>query len=318
MMKTSRRNFVIKSALAAAGIAYSSKSIAEINQPTVFKPTNYYSVNEPYKICIFSKHFPGLDYNELAAVVAEMGFDGIDLTVREEGHVLPENAERDLPLAVAAAEKFGLKIYMITTSIVDAEDKLTEPILKTAASLGIRHYRMGPREYEENKSVVGNLDKFKTQFKKLDRLNRKYQIRGECQNHSGYRFSAPVWDMWETLKDLNPRWTGVQYDVLHATVEGAYSLSLGFDLLRPYIGTMDVKDFVWKKTDGRWELETVSLGEGMVDYKKFITLLKEKNMKGPFSLHCEYLTEKDSIQMKTAKMKQDLTTFKNWLKETGL
>ncbi len=207
---------------------------------------------------------------------------------------------------------------MITTDIFDADDKFTEPILQTASSLGIRYYRMGRRFYDEKKSIPQNLADFKTQLKKLATLNRKYNIRGECQNHSGDGFGAPVWDLWEVLKDMDPQWTGVQYDVFHATVEGANSWPLGFNLLKPYIGTLDMKDFYWKKTEGKWDLKITPLGEGMVDFKRFLALLKENNMHGPFSIHYEYLPEKDAPRSKAAKMKKDLTTLRGWLKEAGL
>ena len=45
---------------------------------------------EPLKIHIFSKHLQFLIYKDMAEAAAEMGFDGIDLTVRPNGHVLPE------------------------------------------------------------------------------------------------------------------------------------------------------------------------------------------------------------------------------------
>ena len=72
-MKTSRRDFVIKSALAAAGMAYSYKSVGAID-PTKLKPFNALTNNEPAKICIFSKNLPELGYNEMASFVAEIGF----------------------------------------------------------------------------------------------------------------------------------------------------------------------------------------------------------------------------------------------------
>jgi len=312
-MKTSRRDFVIKSALAAAGVAYSYRS-ASAENTTAFKPFKASANNEAEKICIFSKHFPELGYDEMASLVAEMGFDGIDLTVRPKGSVLPENVERDLPLAVQAAKRSGLKIYMIATDIFDAEDRYTESILKTAASLGIKYYRMGPRFYDEKKSILHNLADFKTRAKKLAKLNRKYNIRGEYQNHSGDGFGAPLWDLWEVLKNMDPQFIGVQYDVFHATIEGANSWPLGFNLLKPYIGTLDIKDFYWKKTEGKWKWEITPLGEGMVDFKKYITLLKKNNMQGPFSIHCEYLSDKDDLHSKTVKMKKDLTTLRGWLK----
>ena len=45
----------------------------------------------PLKVCVFSKHFQWTDVSEAAALAKQIGFDGIDLTVRKAGHVLPEN-----------------------------------------------------------------------------------------------------------------------------------------------------------------------------------------------------------------------------------
>jgi len=131
-------------------------------------------------------------------------------------------------------------------------------------------------------------------------------------------FGAPLWDLWEVLKDVDPQWVGVQYDILHATIEGTNSWPLAFNVLRPWIGTFDIKDFYWKKTETKWAEEVTLLGEGMIDFKKYFALLKENNMHGPFSLHCEYLTEKDDLPSKTEKMKKDLITLRGWLQEAGL
>ena len=59
-------------------------------------------------IHLFSKHLQWLDYEGMSKVAKEIGFDGLDLTVRRKGHVLPENVERDLPKAVAAMQKLSL------------------------------------------------------------------------------------------------------------------------------------------------------------------------------------------------------------------
>jgi hypothetical protein len=53
---------------------------------------------------VFSKCLQWLDYPGMAGITAEAGFDGVDLTVRAGGHVLPERVEEDLPKAVEAAE----------------------------------------------------------------------------------------------------------------------------------------------------------------------------------------------------------------------
>ena len=56
--------------------------------------------------CLFSKHLPELRERARKAV-KEAGFDGVDLTVRAQGHVLPEKAADDLPRAVEAITARG-------------------------------------------------------------------------------------------------------------------------------------------------------------------------------------------------------------------
>ncbi len=203
-MEISRRNFIMKSAVAAAGLSFGMNAVIHAKEkdfknglqsiyPAVFE-------KEPFKFSIFSKTLQWLDYTEMARFVAEIGFDGIELTVRPNGHVLPEKVEEDLPKAVEAAKKEGISINMMVTSINDADDPYTEKILKTASSLGIKHYRMDWLYYDDNKSIDKNLTIIEAKLCKLAILNEKYKIIGEYQNHSGKYtpnsyFGSSIWDL---------------------------------------------------------------------------------------------------------------------------
>lgn len=277
-------------------------------------------------INIFSKNLHWLDYNGMAGVAAELGFDGIDLTVRPEGHVVPQRVADDLPKAVEAIKKAGLQVHMIVTAITSAEDPHTEPILRTASRLGIGYYRMGWINYDGKKSMSDNLEYFRSQMSKLAELNRKYKIRGDYQNHSGLSFGSPVWDLWMILKEIDPAWTGSQFDVMHAQVEGGNTWQLGLKLLKSHIKTIDIKDFVWVKTD-TWKTQVVPLGQGMIDYGKYLRLLKEYDLTGPFSMHFEYPlggAENGAKQITISRdevlaaMKRDLGLFKKMLSEAGI
>jgi L-ribulose-5-phosphate 3-epimerase len=296
-MKTTRRNFITKSMLATAGISCGLNKIAkaaglEVNRDGMASGLEANN-QEAFKISIFSKHLHWLDYSEMARVVAEMGFDGVDLTVRPEGHVLPERVEEDLPKAMEAVSKTGKNIYMITTSINNADDPLSENILKTASSLGIRHYRMGWMHYDDALTIEENISIIQRILSQLAVLNEKYSISGEYQNHSGMDsagiyFGSAILDLERVLKNINSRWLGSQYDIYHATVECANSWPVGLKMIGPYIRSMDIKDFQWSKKDGKWSTESLPLGEGMVDFKKFFGLLKQFNISCPISLHYEY------------------------------
>lgn len=240
-------------------------------------------------IHVFTKCLQFLDYDQMAEVVADHGFDGADLTVRPGGQVLPENVEQDLPKVMKALQMAGITTNMITTSINTVDDPLARPTLKTMAELGIRYYRMGYIKYDDELSIPENLDHHKYRFEKLEKLNREFGVTGNYQNHSGVNVGATVWDLYHLLKDLDPEFIGVQYDIRHATVEGGFSWPLGMKLLAPWIQTTDIKDSYWEKSEnGRWRATLVPLGEGMVDFKKYFELYKSMNIEAPVSIHYEY------------------------------
>ncbi len=238
---------------------------------------------------VFTKCLQFLTYQEIAEVLASQGFGGADLTVRPGGQVLPEKVETDLPKALGALREAGVDSNMITTSINNANDALTRPILKTMAELGIKYYRMGYLNYDSSKTIAQNLEDHKFTFEELEKVNREFGVHGGYQNHSGRQVGGPVWDLYPLLKDRDPELIGVQYDIRHATVEGGISWPLGMKLLAPWIKTTDIKDFIWEKNEnGEWKLKNVPLGEGMVDFNAYFELYKSLNIEAPVSIHYEY------------------------------
>lgn len=276
----SRRLFIKNTVLGTAGLTLTGKL-----QASLISPVN--EIKRP--IHVFTKCLQFLDFNELAEVLAKNGFDGADLAVRPKGQILPENVEKELPLAVKALQKAGVRTNMITTGINNVEDPAVKTTLKTMADLGIQYYRMGYLNYDTNKSIPENLETLKVNFEKLGKLNKEYGVTANYQNHSGTRVGGPVWDLYHLLKDCDPNYIGVQYDVRHATVEGGVSWPIGMKLLAPWIRTTDIKDFIWEKNEkGEWKVKNVPLGEGMVDFKTYFELYKELNIEAPVSIHYEY------------------------------
>lgn len=86
---------------------------------------------------------------------------------------------------------------MMATRINDADDPFTEQILGTAADSGITYYRMDALQFDKHLSVFENLDIHRQKLGKLEKLNRKYNIRGGYQNHSGPwgMMGGAVWDL---------------------------------------------------------------------------------------------------------------------------
>ncbi|WP_183557311.1 sugar phosphate isomerase/epimerase family protein [Mucilaginibacter sp. SP1R1] len=326
----SRKKFITTAALATAGIPFGLNALGKSRStPETLTDDNFVDAlsAEKIKVSIFSKHLHWLNYTDMAALAAEMGFDGVDLTVRPDGHVLPENVAIDLPKAVAAVEKTGLKVYSVVTNIMHPDEKYAADILKSASSLGIKYYRTAWFNYNKNMTIPANLEIISKQMAGLAALNKKHGIHGAYQNHSGDLFGASVWDLWLALKDLDPASIGCQYDIRHATTEGADTWATSIQPLVPYIKTTNIKDFYWEKKDGKWQVKSVPLGEGMVDFKKYFEVIRQHDIGGPVSLHCEYelggaqdgakqLTI--SKQQFTTAVQKDLVTLRGWLKDNGL
>ena len=120
-------------------------------------------------------------------------------------------------------------------------------------------------------------------------MNEKYKIKGAYQNHSGNSFGSAVWDLGMILDQINSPWLGCQYDIRHATVEGANSWPGGLRFIAPHINTIDIKDFAWvRDKENNWQIANVPLGSGLVDFKSYFNILDELSVHTPISIHYEY------------------------------
>jgi len=239
-------------------------------------------------ISIFSKHLQFLDYKKTGQIAAELGFNGVDLTVRPKGHVLPEKVSSDLPKAIKAIKKGGSECKMITTSIEAVTNPEDVDIIRTAGSEGISFYRTHWYKYEKGIPMTESLDKYQKQVSELSILNKEHNIIGCYQNHAGKSVGSSFWEIHKLLEKADPQYFGTQYDIRHATVDSGYSWENGLELLHKQIKVIVLKDFKWGKKDGKWKAVNVPIGEGMVDFTKYFKLLKRYGLNPPVSLHLEY------------------------------
>jgi len=291
-----RREFV-SLAVAAGSAAVLQPSAASADEP----PANN-------KICAFIKFLQTLSYDQLADTIAEMGFDGIEATVRANGYVVPERVEDDLPKLVEALKRRNLEITVMSSDVNRVDQPFTPKVLRTAASLGIKRYRMGAYRYDLAQPVAAQLEQLRPVVAELAALNRELGLNGLYQNHSGAtNVGAPVWDVYSLVKDHPADVLGIAFDIRHATVEGGLAWPIHFNLVQPHLGAVYVKDFTWH---GR-KAENVPLGAGQVDPRFFKQLL-QSGYSGPISVHVEYL-ERAGVRDNAEALRKDFATLRSWL-----
>jgi sugar phosphate isomerase/epimerase len=274
MNSTTRRDFARGVALAGAGMLGRGGAGASPSRPA---------------LCLFSKHLPKLNYTELAQTVKQMGFDGVDLTVRAEGHVRPERAAEDLPRAVDAIRGQGLAASMITTGLISASDPAARPTLATAGKLGVPFFKLGYWQYSPATSIESRMAEVRRDVGALVVMGKEHGVAAGYHNHSGNYVGAAVWDIRSIIGDMDPRWIGYYFDPCHATAEGGeggWQISLRMALAR--IKMVAIKDFLWEKRAGKWAMRMCPLGEGMVRWPEFFAALRAARFTGPISMHVEY------------------------------
>jgi sugar phosphate isomerase/epimerase len=276
--ESSRREF-----LATAAACTAVASLPANSTEARLSPGTYQG-----KLCFFSKALPSMGWQPLGKTLKRLGFDGVDLTVRPEGHVLPERAAEDLPKAVEAIRNEGLEVRMITTALVSAEDPAARPILSTAGRLGITYYKAGYYLYKLI-DVRRELEDAGKDFRGLVDLGKQYGMQAGYHNHEGY-IGAPVWDMASVIEPLDPKWAGFYFDPRHAVAEGGVGgWKIATNLVLPRLKMIAVKDFYWAKTARKgWQDINCPLGEGMVNWKYFFQSVARGGFQAPISLHIEY------------------------------
>jgi sugar phosphate isomerase/epimerase len=229
------------------------------------------------------------DYDELGKKAKEIGFAGVDLTVRAKGHVLPERATDDMPRAIEAIRAHGLSVPMITTNILQPDEPAARPILSTAAKLKVRYWKPGYHRYKVD-AVEQSLRAAKQATAGLAQLSKQYGIVAGFHNHSGDYVGSAVWDIREIIADLDPKSIGYYFDPAHATVEGGLGgWRISLNMVAPRLKMVALKDFYWAKgKDGRWRTQWCPMGEGMVDWQRVFAGFAAAKFQGPLTLHVEY------------------------------
>ncbi|MBI3875946.1 MAG: sugar phosphate isomerase/epimerase [Verrucomicrobia bacterium] len=297
----SRRQFLATSA-ASAALAFTETSTAFAQQAAAKR----------FPLIAFSKPFQQFSADDTADFVAEVGWDGIECPVRAKGQIEPERVEDELPKMVEAMKKRGRDVAIITTDVKNPGQPLTQKVLRTAAKLGIKRYRLAFWKYTKDRPIPAQLADIKAELRDLAALNKELGLQAGFQNHSGADMvGAPVWDIYELIRDLDPKLVGICFDIGHATIEGGYSWPTQARLMEPHLTAVFVKDFIWKKTDKGWAREWCQLGNGAVN-KAFFQTLKKSAYAGPISQHHEYPVPADRKAM-LAMMKQDLQVLREWL-----
>jgi len=251
------------------------------------------------KRLMFSKMVQSCSLEQAAAHALRLGFDGIDLTCRDGGHVLPENVCEDLPKAAELLKSRGLELPMVSTGITTGEEEHAAAIFETCGRLGIKYVKMGywwlGDDYAQG-AVTRRCEAAARGVANCARLAEEYGTCAIIHAHSGNCVNAIPAFIADFLRGKNGDHIGAYLDFGHMFVEGGNGgWRIGFDILAPYLKVIAVKNFIWlseKLADRtRWYSRTAPLADGIADWPEIFRLLKNSGFDGYASIHSEYLED---------------------------
>lgn len=277
----SRREWIRVAGCAAAGGAIAPGGmLARAAAPAQSSPAT--------PLCFFSKHLAELGPADLGKAVKDLGYDGVDLTVRAGGHVLPERAATDLPRAIEAIRAQGVVVPMVTTELIAADHPTARPLLEAAARSGVRYFKTGYWRYTSSPDVRAQVAAAGEALAGLAALASDCGIELGFHNHNAY-IGAALWEIAPAMDRLDPKWAGYYFDPRHAVAEGGGgSWKAAMHLVMPRLKMVALKDFFWRKSEKGWAIHDCPLGEGMVDWTWVGKTLAAGGFSGPVSLHFEY------------------------------
>jgi sugar phosphate isomerase/epimerase len=199
----------------------------------------------PLKVDIYSRHLQWLrTADEVAEAAIEMGFDGVNVTVRPyPGHVDPDKVAAELPPFVNALRQRGLLVRSITTNIADA-DAAAERTVAAAAALGITHYWWGTYRYDLKQPIAPQLEALRPRVAKIAALSEKYRMTAAYHTYSmPATVGSVMWDLLSLLREHDPKYVGFHYDTGHEAhhINGLWEVNLR--AADRYIVALAVKDY---------------------------------------------------------------------------
>jgi sugar phosphate isomerase/epimerase len=237
-------------------------------------------------VCAFSQNLIKISYPQLGIIAQQIGYDGVDLTVMDGGHVDPRITNVDLVRAFESVRGVGLEVPMITTTLTSVGEPTSYPILAITGHTQVHLYRLGFWPWGPAPNIARRLAQVRNDLTGLLAAGRQFEMTAMFPNRAGGYVGEAIWDAQSIIGDMDPQWIGYYFDP--SQTGGAANWETALRLALPRLKAVAVQDFQWVKSGSDWKMQMCPMGEGLVDWALFFRILAEAKFSGPLSLHMEY------------------------------
>ena len=249
----------------------------------------------------FTKFWDDLSVRQLGERASELGYDGLDLAVRDGHAINSANVTQELPGALRAWRDLGVDCPMISSStdLTDPDAAAAVTLFEAAAAAGVPRIKVGYFKFNPGDSFEELWSLARRRLEGFERLSRKTGVQTLYHTHSGQCLGSNCAGMRHLLQDYDPVQVGAYVDLGHLAINGE-DVQIGLAMLRDRlsaIGGKDARHFPDERPDRRARFADgfVLLGQGAAEWPEAIKLLKAWGFNGPITIHTEYTTDQEVI-----------------------
>ena len=242
---------------------------------------------------VFTKPWRETPLDALGAMVAEWGFDGVELPVRPGYQVEPENVTRGLPAAAKTLAAQGVKI----ASVAGPTDEAT---IAACAEAGVPIIRVCVG-IPPGRSYLDHIAAVQAEYDRLLPLLEKHGVTIGVQNHNG-RNVAHALGMRHLIEKYDPAQVGAVYDPAHCGLDGEIP-ELALDIVWSHLRMVNLKNAYWRRTNGpeaevaQYRVWWTSGSQGLASWPKVVAELRERGYRGTVCLPAEYSDEEQTERL---------------------
>jgi len=256
---------------------------------------------------MFSKFMMKMSIEQMADTAAEIGFDGINLLIREVGSITLENATKKLPEAVQAFSKVGQPVKMITTDMTDAQDPHMQSIVASMAENNVPMMRLGYWKYDESLGYHKCMEDAKRDMEKIEKLFRRYKVCAVLQMH-GVQYESikkrhillceNAQTARQIVEECDPRYVSIWSDPGNMYWNtGTENWGIHYDVIGKYLAVLGTFNLSWTfdEKDKKSVKIMVSIEEGIIDYSNIFSILKKRGFDKTIVAHTEYKFSEEEV-----------------------
>ena len=236
------------------------------------------------KITVFTKPWPEKSLEELADFVAGLGLDGVELPVRPNFQITPEEIGKGLPKAAKIFAARGLAIHSVagpeTEAAIAALGETGVPILRVMAKIDM------------SIGYMASVENYRKRWDALREALEKHGVTIGVQNHADYFVGSAI-GLVHLIEKYDPKRVGAVLDPAHCGLDGEPD-DMAIDIAWPRLALVNLKSAFWRMKSGpeaedvQWEKHWTTGRFGITSWPKVVSELGRRGYKGAYCLTAEY------------------------------